>query len=234
MKDKEAIRVERAHDVERAVTAVIPQLFLARDLSPQTIGSAGLIRCTGLLEAMLVLYDHQSLGIGALARVLFESWTYTLYALLGGEAAITTMLGEHFAQVNPWVRGRNQDLDAMTEGLPATRLSFRAVTEALHELMQSAGLPDAELPAIGYQKVYRIESGVSVHGGLTALIIPLVEEGRPGLQPKHEFDGPLAASQLAFSSYLLAYLAYCVTDMQGLDPSPFAWAYAEAGDEPEN
>jgi hypothetical protein len=221
-------RARRAREILAEVDSVVEALVLPKDLSIRAVGGAGLIRCRHLLEGMLILFERQSPGaIGALARVMFETWVCTMYVILGGEEALRKMLADAYSQTNPWVKGRNPDLDELLGDRPAKRMSFRATCAALGQEMEARGLRDWELPLRGYETVYRIESGTSVHGGLAALMLPLIEPGSPELAERPSFDHLHAARRIAFSSFLLAYLSYWRMDAHDLPNGVFEWSQTD-------
>jgi hypothetical protein len=217
--------VRGASETLKEVDSVVSSLDLPKSLSTRAISAAGLIRCRSLLEGMLILFEAGSMGaIGALARIMFETWTCTMYMILGGEEALGRMVADAYSQTNPWVMGRNPDLDEILGGQPARRMPFRQICVALAEQMQERQLEDADLPLTAYDIIYRVESGISVHGGLAALMLPLVEPGGPILAERPEFDRLHASRRIAFSGFLLAYLAHWTLDAHGLSKDDFAWS----------
>ncbi len=90
---------------------------------------------------------------------------------------------------------------------------------------------NAQLPLDGYETIYRIESGTSVHGGLTAILLPLLtNEGE--LDRSFRFDSARANHQLLLAGLLVAELAYWITNVQELDSTQFAWSQVEAQRQP--
>lgn len=218
-------RVQQAHETLKEVDAVLPSLDIPKDLSSMATSAAGLLRCRHLLESMLILFEARSPGaIGVLARVMFETWTCTMYVILGGEEAVATMVADAYSQTNPWVMGHNPQIDEILAAQPAKRMSFRGICHALAEKMRARNLEDANLALTGYDIVYRIESGTSVHGGLAALMLPLVEPDDPILAERPVFDRHHAARRISFSSYLLAYLAFWTLDVHRLPNDDFVWS----------
>ncbi len=214
--EPDGVRAARA--VLADVAPLLEDLSLPRDLSPSTIARAGLLRCRDLLADMLVLYERGApVGIGALARILFETWVRVWHVVLGGSEALQLELGEHYRQLRRWSPTAHAEVQERYDAAPRKPISFRDTVARVRTLLDDADFGDPDVVVEGYEFLYRVESAASVHGGLTGVLLWLVERGDDRLAPRPAFDRQVAAARLRTCAAMVGWLADYI-DERWLDP----------------
>lgn len=142
------------------------------NLLPRALCAAGLARGLALVDAVEMLEENERADVaGALARLILEVHHASLYALLGGAAAVDELSADHAHHLAALV-ARNADAwepalhveleDIVGRWGEPSRLPFTVLRDRLQALLDEINEP-ANLSS-WYDLVYRGESTYNIHG----------------------------------------------------------------------
>jgi hypothetical protein len=136
------------------------------DLVARQLAAGGLVRCWSLVRAMRILEGDRPDVNGLLLRNLWEVSTVGAYVLLGGQAALEEVAGDHARNIRNLVE-RN-DLKTAKDAIDAwsiepSRVSVEQIATKLGPLLQAAGEHGADA-TVAYDLLYRSESTFGGHG----------------------------------------------------------------------
>jgi hypothetical protein len=131
------------------------------------------MRSCSLLKGMLIL-DKAGLSelTGILARQHWETWLVSLYALLGGEEAISAVAADNVY----WRRKLENSLKLEPNhqsNWPGSvvKLNYRALSDRVLKLLEERGEPTAgPVPGVtGYDVTYSFQSTMSLHANVSTI-----------------------------------------------------------------
>jgi hypothetical protein len=153
--------------VEYIRAVMLPRLTSRPDLVPRQYAAAALARCNRLLRAMILLRDAGYPDVvGLPVRSLLEGWYLGMYLLLAPDEALSAINASHLYQLEHL----DESWGEMTTGwddLPVTSklLKWKELSDRLNQLLEQSGNTTATAERL-YEVLYRIESLMSIHGGL--------------------------------------------------------------------
>jgi len=201
---------EAAEELLDCVRAQIDRLRSSPDQAERHFAAAGLMRCCLLLRGILVLEDagfpHPA---GILARQHWETWVLSLYALLGGDDALTEIAGDDIHWKRKLAHGLRLELQYHEDWIQGIdRLNYKAIHDRVLRLLEETGEPRGEGPT-GYDLTYRTQSLFSTHANLATLGAHMLNDEEPWgvrLNPAAPFPGMSIQVSALHTSHLASHV----------------------------